>query len=381
MIRIGVICEYDPFHNGHARQLRLVRERFGPECVIVCLMSGNYVQRGAPARLDKSVRAHAAVLGGADLVLELPLTYALSSAEGFARGVELLSALGCEVLSFGSESGAGQALMEAARLHLSPSFDPLLRRELETGCSYPAARQRALEALGVQLDLSRPNDILGLEYCKAIVSSALPMQIFPVRREGDYHAAELDPLSPSASSIRRSMAEGGDWTAAVPPEAADLYLGAAAHTMAAGERAVLYRLRTMGESDYASLPFGSEGLWRRLMREGRRQPGLEAVLATVKSKRYTHSRLRRMVMCAVLGLTAEDLAKRAPYVRILAFNEAGRSQLRDMKTRFPLCDAGQRPEDLSYYALECRAADLYPLFAAQGPFQTGEEQARRNVFV
>ena len=162
MQTVGVICEYNPFHLGHARQLGLIRQQLGPEAAIVCLMSGNYVQRGEPAVFDKCVRARAAVEAGASLVLELPVTYALRSAEGFAAGgVSILSRLGCGFLSFGCESGDGDAIFRAAEASRSSEFEQTLHANIQTGLSYAAARQRALEALGQDGQLlTRPNDIL-----------------------------------------------------------------------------------------------------------------------------------------------------------------------------------------------------------------------------
>ena len=141
----GIICEYNPFHNGHAHQLAVLREAgYAP----VCVMSGDYVQRGEPAVIPAAARAEAAVRCGAALVLELPPSYALRSAEGFADGgVELLDRLGCaEALCFGSESGDAEALLATARTLLSPELVPLLKQELAGGASFPAARQRALES-------------------------------------------------------------------------------------------------------------------------------------------------------------------------------------------------------------------------------------------
>lgn len=147
----GIICEYNPFHRGHEKQLRQVRQELGADAAIVCLMSGSFVQRGEPAIFEKRVRAQAAVLAGANLVLELPVTKALCSAEGFARGgVEIFSKLGIiDTLAFGCESGDGQAIFTAAQAMCEAEYNRALREILDTGASYPAARQRALEALGL----------------------------------------------------------------------------------------------------------------------------------------------------------------------------------------------------------------------------------------
>lgn len=147
----GVICEYNPFHRGHEKQLRQIRAALGENTGVVCLMSGSFVQRGEPAVFDKRVRAQAAVLAGANLVLELPVTKALSSAEGFARGgVEIFSRLGAvDTLAFGCESGDGVEILTAARVMCEPAYDAALREILNTGVSYPVARQRALISLGI----------------------------------------------------------------------------------------------------------------------------------------------------------------------------------------------------------------------------------------
>ena len=188
METIGIICEYNPLHRGHKKQLATVREQFH-DGGIVCLMSGNFVQRGAPAIVDKSLRAKAAVLCGADLVLELPVTASLSSAEGFANeGVRILSGF-CDRLCFGAETGTAETLMTTAQELLSPGFSQALRQQLDKGLSFPAARQAAL---GSDL-LTQPNDILAVEYCKAILSQNSAMKPMVVRRQGSYHDTAPDP--------------------------------------------------------------------------------------------------------------------------------------------------------------------------------------------
>ena len=262
MKTVGIICEYNPFHNGHRRQIQQIRERFGLDTAVVCLMSGNYVQRGAPALVDKSIRAKAAVLSGADLVLELPITVSLSSAEGFAAGgVRILSRC-CDVLCFGTESMTEEMLVQTAQALLSPQFSDLLKEEIASGCSFPIARQQALARMGIDTSLSNPNDILGVEYTKAILSQQSSMTIFPVFRNGDYHSQVLSSLAPSATALRKAMLSEDDWQTAVPEATVPLLQNAAYHTLAAGERASLSKLRTMTDEDFERLPYGSEGLWR-----------------------------------------------------------------------------------------------------------------------
>jgi len=258
---VGIVSEYNPFRNGHARQFRLIREMLGADTAIVCAMSGNFVQRGAPAIFDKSLRARAAVECGADLVLELPVQTSLSSAEGFASGaVKILGQL-CDTLCFGSETGDSEGLKLTAKVLLCPEFSSHLRPHLDTGLSFPAARQKALEEMGLNgTMLAAPNDILAVEYCKAILSQGLAMEILPVRREGDYHDLIPHPGQPSATSLRRLILENQTLSPYIPNEAQDIFQNAPIHTIAVGERAVLYRLRTMTDEEFEALPYGSEGL-------------------------------------------------------------------------------------------------------------------------
>ena len=378
MKTVGIVCEYNPLHKGHCRQLRLVRKAFGSDCTIVCTMSGNFVQRGAPAILDKSIRAEAALMCGADLVLELPVTCALSSAEGFAAGaVRQLQGL-CDVLCFGAETPEPELFVNTARCLLDPAFPPLLRQALDTGLSFPAARQQALEAMGLPA-LVNPNDILAVEYCKAILQQPFPMDIFPIHRPGSYHAAEPDEENPSATAIRQRMLGGENWLDYVPPEIGELFAAAPLHCLQAGERAILARLRTMTEGEFEALPYGSEGLWRKLMHASREKANLEEILTAVKSKRYTRSRLDRMVMCAFLGITREAMAMEIPYTRILGFSDRGRQLLNTAKKSRVLLNPGEVfPHP--YWELEKRCGDLYGLFCADAPEAPGAEERRRVCY-
>ena len=374
---VGIICEYNPLHLGHAGQIRRIRQTLGGDTAVVCLMSGSFVQRGAPAVYPKSVRAAAALQSGADLVLELPVTYALSSAEGFAMGgVEILSRL-CTRLCFGAECGSEDALMSLARGLLSPGFPSALRTFLDQGLSFPAARQQALHALGLDAGLlSSPNNILGVEYCKAILTLGCAMSPLVIHRPGDYHAQTADPCAPSATALRRMVVQGQSIRSYVPTE---LFQNAPVHTLAAGERAILARLRTMSEEEFSVLPYGGEGLWRKLMHESRRQPDLESILAAVKSKRYTRTRLDRMVMCAFLGIDQQTMSAPAPYARILGFDRRGRELLAMTRKSGFFLNVGTRI-DHPYWLLEQRCADLYGLFAVDGPEPAGSEPRQRIIY-
>ena len=373
----GIICEYNPLHNGHKKQLTLVREKIGGDNGIVCLMSGNFVQRGAPAIFDKSVRAEAAIQSGADLVLELPVTYALSSAEGFAAGgVSILSPF-CDSLCFGAETADTDALLRLAQALLSPAFPDALRLHLDAGLSFPAARQKALTDMGLDATLlETPNNILAVEYCKAILAQKSKMAPLPIFRAGSYHSITPDAENPSATFLRQQLLGGKDWEYFVPAEAKNLFASTPLHSLEAGERAILGKLRTMSDAEFETLPGGSEGLWRKCMHAARECSTLEEIATAVKSKRYTRTRIDRMLLCAFLGITEEMLRSPAPYVRVLALNDRGREILKIARQCGNFINAGERC-DGDYADLESRCGSLYGLFAENIIESPDTEQTRR----
>ncbi len=384
MKTVGIICEYNPLHIGHRKQLAWIHKNFGEDAAIVCLMSGNYVQRGEPAVFDKFVRAQAAICCGANLVLELPLTKAIHSAEGFAMGgVDIFNRLGeVKYLCFGSETGQIAPLWQTATLLQSETFSHKLQELLPSGLSFPAARQKALEAMGEKGDtLTRPNDILAVEYCKALLRTNSTIEPLTISRPGDYHAETPNRENPSATAVRKAILQcQGDWKACTPEAVWELYSKAARYDFASGERAFLARLRSMSDAEFAALPFSSEGLWNKVKTACRTQSTLEEILQAAKSKRYPYSRLKRMLLCAYLGITQEHMDKEVPYVRILGFDGTGRKLLRKFRNtgEIPLINAGADCPDKDYQSLEIRAANLFTLFAQEKEnIKCGMEQAGR----
>ena len=381
MHNAGIVAEYNPFHSGHAQMIRRVRERLGAGCGIVCAMSGKFVQRGDFALLGKYARAEAAVRCGADLVLELPLPWAVSSAEGFARGgVGVLAASGVvDTLAFGSECADAALLHQAARGLEAPAFPGLLRRELEKGDSFAVARQRALEQLvppEAAAGLASPNDLLAVEYCRCLDRMGTGMVPLAIRREGAGHDAPLTegPFS-SASALRALIADGRTEAALerLPEPVRLIYRREAADGRApvwgaTCQRAILARLRTMERDDYAAIDEGGEGLGNRMYAASRTAATLDELLTQTKTKRYALARIRRMVLWAYLGLKPAERPAAIPYLRPLAANERGRKLLRRMQE----CAAAPvltKPADVRHlgeaaqalFAQEVRAADLYAL--------------------
>lgn len=354
MDAVGIIAEYNPFHAGHAFHIAETRRLLG-ECAVIAVMSGNFVQRGECAVLDKWARARAALEGGADLVLELPTVWAVSSAERFARGaVELLASTGAVThLSFGCECGDADKLRQAADCLDGPRYPAALRRFLDTGLPFAACRQGAVgELLGQETAelLARPNNNLGVEYIRALNALGSGIRPVTVPRAGAGHDGGNHPDYPSASFVRERILSGA--------------LGAEnPASLRWGERWVLAALRTMGEEDFAALPDCGEGLSRRIYRAARQGVTLDEVYALAKTKRYTHARVRRAVLWAALGLRAADRPDRPPYLRVLGATERGRELLREMKTAasLPVITKPAHGRGIPLLELEARCTDLYQL--------------------
>lgn len=368
----GIVAEYNPFHRGHAWHIAETRRRLGGDAPVVCVMSGHWVQRGECALADKWLRAALALDRGADLVVELPTPWAMASAESFARGaVSLLAATGVvDVLSFGSETGELAPLEEAAAALDAPDYPERLRAALGRGLSFPAARQ---EAAGAAC-LSAPNNNLGVEYLRSLRALGSTIRPLTVPRQGAGHDGPAAGGFASASELRRLLRAGRGEEAA--PYLTAPWSGELAD-MQHIERAVLARLRTMGEGDWAALPDGggAEGLPSRLAKAAREAVSLEDFYTRAKTRRYPHARLRRLALAAFLGLRAAERPAAPPYVRVLGLGGRGRALLRKMKDTCPLPvivkPAQARELDgpaRTLFESEARYTDLYGLcFPAPRP--------------
>lgn len=369
----GIICEYNPFHTGHRWQITELRRRFGEDCAIVCAMSGSFVQRGDFAIVRKHARAEAAVRGGADLVLEVPTPWATASAEGFARGgVGVLAGTSViDTLAFGSECADTEKLQRVAACLTWENFANALHTELDKGNSFAAARERAAEKLcGADAAVLRDaNDILGVEYCKALSGTGIATLALP--RMGIDHDGGAEDSFASASYLREKLLAGEPCGAYLTPDMARLYeaeriAGRAPVTMANAERAMLARLRTMTEDDFARYDEGNEGLYHRLYDAGRTAASIEELLTAAKTKRYAYARLRRTVLRMYLGI--EEVPEKVPYLRVLACNERGRALLKQMKkaASLPILTKSADVRELSeeaqrLFTIEARVTDLYTL--------------------
>lgn len=382
----GIVAEYNPFHTGHAHQIARTKERLGEESAVIAVMSGNWVQQADCAIADKWTRTRLALMGGVDLVLELPTVWAVSTAESFARGaVRILNACGVvDALSFGSECGDAAALKQVAQCLDSGDYENLVRERINDGTTFAACRQQAVEELlGEELGrvLSRPNNNLGVEYIRSLNALGSRIEAMTVLREGAAHNSIGQTANfVSATQIRMELTDG-NW------DAAEGYLPAGGRAVLEGNtvartgleqvsRAILARLRTMRAEDWEKLPDcgTAEGLPRRLERAGKACTSVEEFFELAKTKRYTRARLCRLVLWAYLGLTAADVPEVLPYIRVLGFNERGREVLRQIKEHacLPIITKPTHARELdepgrTLFELEARCTDLYDLCFEQVP--------------
>lgn len=367
----GVVAEYNPFHNGHLLHLQKTREAGFSHIAVA--MSGPFVQRGEVAVLDKWTRARTAVEHGADLVLELPVPFALASAPDFARGaVTLLHEAGAEALSFGSECGDASLLEQQALRLSSVESSNEMQRFLKEGMSFPRARQAAWEALyGETPSFASPNDLLAVEYIRAAKQLDPDMDFLAVKRIGAAHdSAESADSIASASSLRTQLETPFLCAPYLSKNAfralsRKILNDEAPARMTYIERHILHVLRSMNPEAFALLPDVGEGLENRLFRAARTAKTLEEFYELTKTKRYTHARIRRIACCAALGITAEERQKSPAYLRVLALNTRGAEILSvcKKKTTLPIgvnfADLYRlRPDSID---IDLRAQELFAL--------------------
>lgn len=316
----SIICEYNPFHNGHKYQIEKAREKGSTH--IVSIMSGDVVQRGDVAIYSKHFRARQAILNGTDLVIELPAPFCISSAEGFAKsGVYIANALGSDCLCFGCECDDLDALSKASELSLKLAESEQVKKLLKEGNSYPAALSKTVEMFsgGQAADiLSGPNNILAVEYLKAIKDTNInPM---PMLRKGAGHNDDVTHGEyASASKIREFLLKGGLLNHDLLPYNENYSELRDIKNM---EKGILFSLIKMGKKKLREVPDCSGDLADRIAKALKISKSYDELIASSKTKAFTLARIRRVIMYAVLGIKSSDF-ELAPYARVLAFNDRG----------------------------------------------------------
>ena len=382
----GIIAEFNPLHTGHALLLERAKERG----TVVAVMSGNFVQRGDLAIAEKRVRARAALLGGADLVLELPVAYSMSTAQNFALGgVSALNAVGCDSLIFGSESGDITELAAACEILKAKEFPEKLNAYLTTGMTFAAAREKAACDLGLKKGvLSVANNNLAVEYMCAAKNIGADFEFVTLKRQGAGHdSPEVSGGYASASLIRERLLSGDyDFCRSYISESVfSLLQPSNIADIRRIEKAVLAVLRTRTLNELKSLPDISEGIENKLFSAIRVATSLDDLYNRVKVKRYTLARIRRLALSALIGLDSTFFMKQPPYIRVLGFNKRGMALLKERSagSAIPVVSRVSEIKKLSKPALklfetECRATDLFAL-ALPTPAPCGLEYTSKII--
>lgn len=372
----GTIAEFNPFHNGHKYFIDTLKSE--ADTAVVAVISGNFVQRGEPAIISKFARAKAAVLCGVDLVLELPLPYSISTAMYFAGGaIDILNALGVvDAVCFGSESDDISPLLQVVSLFKKPEFKFALKEELAKGTTFALARQKAIEKISSTVNaavLETPNNILAIEYILAAERFSMNTEFKAVKRQGAEHDSTLksDTIC-SASELRKTPSLLDLKEDYMPKESFEIFGSeiSAKHyaSMYLLDRAMVAHLRTLTPEKLRLAPDISEGLENRIISAANNFSSMDEILTAVKSKRYTHARLRRIILSSYLGVTAELQKEPVPYIRVLGMNETGAKvlSLASKRSKLPLIASLKEAEKISEKAaefsrLEVKAGDIYSL--------------------
>ena len=379
MARFGIICEYNPLHGGHVYHLQ--RARAAGADGIVCIMSGNFTQRAEPAVAHKYARAEAAISCGADLVVELPFPYSAGSAEFFAcGGVAAADAFGCDTLYFGSESGDIDRLKALAAASLSPEFKAQYDALIKTNIGTAAAYAKALSLVAKQDAAALSNDLLGIAYCKAILSGGYDVGPLCTKRVGaDYNEKNLTEGHPSATALRKIYREEGfdALQAHLPAPSFDALARANAKGELLGDgqafgTALLAILRTMPTEQIEKAALCASGLGARIASAAHHATTLDELYALTSHKSLPDAHVRRAVLYAALGVTENDLRRTPAYFTVLAANERGRRMLADLRRTCPVpivIKPADAP-DCRQRALSDRADTLYTL-AMEKPQSSG----------
>ncbi len=385
MSTVGIVAEFNPLHNGHKLLLQKAK-KYGK---VVCVISGNFVQRGDTAIVEKGVRAKMALECGADLVVELPVCYSMSTAQNFALGaVSILDALGCDILMFGSEAGRTCALKKASGILSSQEFSEKLPENLKGGVTFAKARQITAEQLGVTKGLLEgANNNLAIEYITACRNIGSKMQFKTVKRQGAMHdSRETDHDFVSASLIREKLLKSDfEFVKKYIPEEIGYIFKEDFSDIKRIENTVLGVLRTKTSHELSHLPDLSEGVENKLFSAVKSATSLSGLYEEIKVKRYTLARVRRLVLSAFLGIDNTMFMKTPPYLRILGFNKKGEKIIKENKhiSKIPFVLRANEIENLGddakkVFALECKATDLYAL-SFEKPLECGIEYTRNLI--
>lgn len=360
---IGIIAEYNPFHKGHLYQVEQAKLKSGAQNV-VAIISGSIVQRGDFAIFDKMARAEMAVKNGVNLVIEMPCVYSGQTAEIFANGgVDILNSLGIvDGISFGVENDNLDSIIKLAEILLKEEepYKDALAKNLSDGMGFPAARSKALKEI-YNIDFAdTPNNILAIEYAKAIIKNNYKMEMVPVLRKGSLH----DNIG-SASYIRSLLENGEDFSEYIPGNIWDIILNETPVFLKQFSDVILYKLRTMTPDGLSQIADVSEGIENRIITCAEKSSNVFELIEQVGTKRYSNARIRRILINTLIGIKKEDIQQKPQYIRVLAADQKGTTLLRNIKGKchLPVITKLTDAPDLPQLALETKATSVYYLGA------------------
>ena len=359
MKTIGIIAEYNPFHNGHIYHLKKIKELF-PDSRLVLVLSGNFTQRGLPSIINKWDKTKIALEYGIDLVIELPYPFATQSADIFAKGaIEILNEVNCDYLVFGSESDNVEQLKQLANIQINnPNFNNLTKKYLDKGVNYPTAMNLSLkEITGNEVML--PNDLLGLSYIKEIIkqnSKIIPMTI---KRTNDYHDTLIENNIASATSIREAIKNNKDIKDAVPEESLNIIKE---NSIFLDNYFTYFKYQIYTNKDLSKILDVDEGIENKILKVIDEVNNFEEFIEKIKTKRYTYNKIVRMINHILCEFTKEENEnyKDVKYLRILGFSKNGKKILNEIKktTKLPIITKFSNIPEL---ILEKRITSIYSI--------------------
>lgn len=355
---IGIITEYNPFHNGHIYQIKKIKEKYPDSIIIVCT-SSSFTQRGELSILNKWEKTKVSLLNGVDIVIELPYVYSTQSSDTFAKyGVSLLEKLHINYLCFGSESNDISKLLEAAKTQINNTeFDNKVKFYMKEGYNYPTSLNNALKEL-INYDIKEPNDLLAISYIKEIISNNYNIEVFNIKRTNNYHDIDSNNEIVSSSNIRNRLIENKDIKDKVPKEVYDILKNKTLEN----KYFEFLKYKIISENNLEKYVDVDEGLNVRIKKSINNSKSLSELIMNIKTKRYTYNRISRMLNHILCSFTKEenDQVKKLEYIRILGFTENGRTYLNEIKDSIEL-PILNKYDTKKYKTLEIekRVTDIY----------------------
>ena len=358
MDSVGIICEYNPFHNGHLYHIKCIKKMY-PDCVIILVVGGNFLQRGDVSIINKWDKARIALNYGVDIVVELPFHFATQSSDIFAHGaISILHHLGVSKIIFGSESNDIKFLSNLADIQINNgNYNNLVQKYLDEGVNYPTAMSKALKDLGGKT-INKPNDLLALSYIKEIKLNGYNIKPISIKRTNSYHSHNLTHLISSATSIREALSNNIDISKYVPNKVLEFIN----YDINLEKFFPILKYKIISDiNDLSRFQTVDEGLENRIKKVIYKVNSYEELIFKLKTKRYTYNKIKRMLIHILCGFTKEEALKYRDniYIRLLGFNEVGSEYLNGIKKDISIPVISNYSKGKNYLDLEFRVNAIY----------------------